>query len=66
MKEWFCPNCKRILTAADTDASRISIVGVTGQMSCKFCGYAPIVEFKKIEGRELEEASRKFHRENRF
>lgn len=62
MKEWFCPNCKRILAALDTDASRISIVGVTGQMSCKFCGHAPIVEFKKIHGKELEDSVKEFHK----
>jgi len=61
-KEWFCPNCKRILQAGDMDASRISIIGVTGQKSCKFCGFAAIVEFNRIEGKKFEEIVKKFHK----
>lgn len=61
-KEWLCPKCKRTLHAEDMDASRISIVGVTGQKSCKFCGYGPVVEFNKIEGKEFEKAVEEFHK----
>jgi len=62
MKEWLCPNCKRILKAEDMDASRISIIGVTGQKSCKFCGFAPIVEFNKLEKEELGKTVKEFHK----
>ena len=63
-KEWLCPNCKRILKGADMDASRISLVGVTGQMSCKFCGFAPVVEFNKIPNNEFEKVVNDFHKRN--
>jgi len=62
MKEWFCPNCRKILSAADMDASRVSIIGVTGQMSCKFCGYAPVVEFSKMHGKEFETYVKEFQK----
>ena len=61
-KEWFCPRCKRTLNAQDMDASSISIIGVTGQKSCKFCGHAPLVEFNKVEGKEFEKSIREFHK----
>jgi uncharacterized radical SAM superfamily protein len=62
MKEWLCPNCKRTIKAEDMDASRISIIGVTGQMSCKFCGHAPLIEFNKIEGKNFEKTVAEFHK----
>jgi hypothetical protein len=61
-KEWLCPNCRRTLNSEDMDASRISIIGVTAQMSCKFCGFAPVVEFNRLEGKEFERAVKEFHK----
>lgn len=61
-KEWLCPNCRRTLSSEDMDASRISIIGVTGQMSCKFCGFAPVVEFNRLEGNEFERTVKEFHK----
>jgi len=66
MKEWLCPNCKRLLHAEDMDASRVTIVGVTGQKSCKFCGYAPILEFTKIKEKDLAKSVKEFHKRTGF
>jgi hypothetical protein len=63
-KEWLCPRCKRTLHAEDMDASRISVIGVTGQKSCKFCGFGPVVEFNKIDGEEFEKTVKEFHKRN--
>jgi len=66
MKEWFCPNCRRLLQAKDMDASRLSIVGVTGQKSCKFCGYGPVIEFNKIKRKDFEKNVKDFHKRTGF
>jgi len=61
-KEWLCPKCKRTLHAEDMDASRISIVGVTGQKAASFVVTARLLNLTKSKGKNSKKLWKNFTR----
>jgi len=58
--EWYCFVCRKIV---DVKTAGISIVGVTGQMTCKECGLPFIIKLGEISPEDLEKLAKKFKEE---
>jgi len=59
-KEWYCLVCRKLV---DVNPVGISIIGVTGQLTCKECSLPFLMELKKVSPEEFEKLAKKFKEE---
>jgi len=56
-KEWYCLNCRKLV---DVNPVGVSVIGVTGQVTCKECGLPFLMKFEETSPEELEKLVKKF------
>ena len=59
-REWYCLNCRKF---TDVDAAGVSIVGVTGQVTCKECKLPFVMDLKEIKPEDLEKIVEEFKKQ---
>jgi len=54
---WFCLRCKKFV---DVGITRISLIGVTAQRTCKECGTTAVMKLGEMSDDEFAELAKKF------
>ena len=54
---WFCLRCRRFV---DVGITRISLIGVTAERTCKECGSKSVMKLGEMSAEEFDELARKF------
>lgn len=59
-QKWYCLNCRKMV---DVNAVGISIVGVTGQATCKECGLPFVMNLKETNPEDFKKLVEKFKKQ---
>ena len=54
---WFCLRCRRFV---DVGITRISLIGVTAERTCRECGSKTVMGLRDVSAEDFDKLSRKF------